>query len=56
VRLATHDTLAVLKTPQSGRRRHFRMVRERDTQQGLHRGGAAKRRSKNNNNAFARAV
>jgi hypothetical protein len=56
VRLAAHDPLAVSKTPQSGRRRHFRMVRKRDIQQGLHRRRAAKRRSKNNNIDFARAV
>ncbi|HWV04694.1 MAG: hypothetical protein ACTHNO_04215 [Ralstonia sp.] len=56
VRLAAHDPLAVSKTPQSGRRRHFRMVRKRDKQQGLHRRRAAKRRSKNNNIDFARAV
>ncbi|WP_222614282.1 hypothetical protein [Ralstonia sp. TCR112] len=46
---------AVPNTPQSVRRRHIGLVRERDSQQGLHRRRATKRRSKNNNHGGVRA-
>lgn len=55
MRLGTHAVNAVPNTPQIVRRRHIGLVRERDTQQGLHRRHAAKRRSKNNNNGDVRA-